>query len=85
MGKRNFSIDFIQIFTNIDDGEFFERVHHKSFGSGEGGTYPDHFPLFILGYITQSAKIFGKRIALHCFNVSVNLFLMIIFPSFCGI
>ena len=34
MGERNFSIDLVDLFANIVDGEFFEGVHHFSHGPG---------------------------------------------------
>ena len=49
MGKSNFSIDFIQIFANIVDGEFFKGVHQAPHDpGGSGGFCPDYLISFCL-------------------------------------
>lgn len=85
MGKRNFSIDFIQIFANIVDGEFFDWVHHSLLDPGKVAltqiTFP-HLFWFKLPTLQQFAKIFTQRITPHCFNGSVWFIgLVIITPA----
>ena len=43
MGQRDFAVDFVEVFANIINGEFFKGVHHTPHGSGRSwGFYPDY-------------------------------------------
>ena len=55
MGERNFSIDLVDLFANIVDGEFFEGVHH--FSHGPGGSLSAFGGLVRLWRAATSARI----------------------------
>jgi hypothetical protein len=56
MGEGNFSVDFVDLFANIVDGEFFERVHHFPYGPGGSAYFCPDYPFslslksFLSGY-----------------------------------
>ena len=86
--KRNFNIDFIQIFDNIGDGEFLELVHHSLFDLGKVALAQITFPylfLFTLPALQQFTKIFTKRISPHCFDGPVRLLGLVIFAPASGL
>jgi len=87
MGKRNFSIDFIQIFANIIDGEFFDGVHHSLLDLGKVQLTQITFPYlcwFTFPTLQQFAKIFTQRITPNCFYRSIRFIGMIIFAPTSG-
>ena len=80
--KRNFNIDFIQIFDNIGDGEFFEGFHHSLFDLGKVALAQITFPYlfwFVFPTLQQFTKIFTKRVPPHCFYRPVRLIGLVIF------
>jgi hypothetical protein len=44
--EGNVDIDFVQLFANITDGEFFELIHHNLFGLDKAATLSRPSPLF---------------------------------------
>ena len=85
MGKRNFSIDFIQIFANITDGEFLKVVHHSLLDLGKVALAQIAFPYLswfrLLSLQQQFTKIFTQRITPRCFYRPIRFFGMIIFTQ----
>jgi len=88
VGKRNFNIDFIQIFDNITDGEFIKRVHHSLFDLGKVALAQITFPYlfwFALPTLQQFTKIFTQWIPPHCFDGPIGFFGLIIFAPASGL
>ena len=64
MRKRDFKVDFIQIFDNITYGKFFKRVYHIWFGQ-KGQLLPRLTPQLF-------SKVFPQRIKKNIFNGTVG-------------
>ena len=58
MGKRNFKVDFVELFANIVNGEFFERVHHFPYGPGGSGYFCPDYPFIRLRRIQSLPEVF---------------------------